>query len=278
MTDTLPSPSSAAPPSGGPRSWANRGPAAPGSPPAWAFTLIELLVVIAIIAILAALLLPALAAAKERSRRTACQNTIRQFILATHLYAGDFRDKLPSGESDEEGDENIPVISTNTRAQMLRYGGHYKLFDCPSLGGKFNREQGWLVSEDWPSFNHGYVIGYNYLGGHTKTPWPALPDYSAVWVSPQNLSENPSLALVTDLNDWSPAEGKTFAPHGKTGPVFRGKDFANEDARGVASEAVGAQGGNVGRVDGSLTWKPVKQMKVYSGSLKWAEAGCYAAW
>ncbi|HEX4646265.1 MAG TPA: DUF1559 domain-containing protein, partial [Verrucomicrobiae bacterium] len=46
------------------------------------------------------MLLGALSGAKERSRRAACINNIHQFILATHLYAGDFQDFLPSGGTD----------------------------------------------------------------------------------------------------------------------------------------------------------------------------------
>lgn len=64
-----------------------------------AFTLVELLVVIAIIAILAAMLLPALSKAREKTKTAACLNNLKQWGLATQLYAAENRDFLPEDGS-----------------------------------------------------------------------------------------------------------------------------------------------------------------------------------
>ncbi len=59
------------------------------------FTMIELLVVIAIIAILMALLFPVFAKAREAAKKTECLSNLRQLVLATQMYTGDWNEQMP---------------------------------------------------------------------------------------------------------------------------------------------------------------------------------------
>jgi type II secretory pathway pseudopilin PulG len=230
--------------------------------------------VIAVIAILAALLLPALAGSKEKARRASCLNNVRQFLIAIHIYSDDGDNRLPSGlsENSNRADEHTPVLARSTYTNLVHCAGSEKVLMCPWLGEPFNKPGGW----DYPGY--GYIIGYNYLGGHAGTPWPRLGDATAVWTSAQTTAEDPQLPLVTELNAWARSEDKTFAPHGATGAVLRRGSSGNEGSGGIPSAAIGAVGGHVGLLDGSASWKRIAEMQVYRGSRLWDDAGCFTAW
>ena len=91
------------------------------------FTLIELLVVIAIIAILASLLLPAIAAAKQRARATTCLNDLKQVGYAVQMYAHDNEGVLQLNA--------IPPDPTKSWGSILYAAvdlGAKDIFVCPS--------------------------------------------------------------------------------------------------------------------------------------------------
>jgi prepilin-type N-terminal cleavage/methylation domain-containing protein len=213
-----------------------------------AFTLIELLVVIAIIAILAAMLLPALSSAKEKAQRAACKNNMRQCLLAIHMYGNDFQDRVPSGR-ENAGQWHSVRISNVGWTNLVTYSGNERILDCPNFR--------WNPSASPRRYNAtwGFLIGYQYLGD-------AVPAGGSQyrWISPTKLSQSGTNTILADANHWHSSDGFIAVPHTKSGGLHNNGHSFYYGQAGRNPLTMGAQGGNVGSLDGSVVWKSMRQM------------------
>jgi len=126
------------------------------------FTLIELLVVIAIIGILAGLSAPALSAARESARNTACMNQLSQIGKATVMYHKNNAGYIPGG-ADSDAAGSLTYKGSTDPAYRLMKGGYLTgerktidekdadlYFRCPSdINEHFEKNKSTQISYNW---------------------------------------------------------------------------------------------------------------------------------
>ncbi len=220
-----------------------------------AFTLIELLVVIAIIAILAAMLLPALASAREKSRRSNCMNNLKQIGTSLEMYYGDYAGYVPSGHSWFQW---YPVATPTDRGN--RFGQtwtceHGKTIEAGYIKGSYNArvdsmrvlgagcfDAGSTGEKSVPScglksapYNLGWLLYCGYLPDAQSYYCPSqmgtrmlTAEGSGEGRYPWNQSHASNSNCL--LADWLKAGGKdktTLTHGGWTSVVDRSETFAN---------------------------------------------------
>jgi len=226
------------------------------------FTLIELLVVIAIIAILAAMLLPSLAKAKERAKRTQCLNNEKQFNLAMQMYASDNRENLPAHPAPAVGfwAWDLPWDVGNT---MNQSGTQYKTYYCPGTAPKFSET-------DWSALWNYQPNSYHVLG-YAMT----LPNTATLAVSNQNTKIYPQpiqigpVSMLPMITERVLISDATLSLPGQNTETRRNtynyvavpggysKPHTSPHLKGSIPS-----GGNLGMLDGHVEWRKFENMHV----------------
>jgi prepilin-type N-terminal cleavage/methylation domain-containing protein len=247
------------------------------------FTLIELLVVIAIIAILAAMLLPALAKAKEKARRAKCMSNLRQIGIATFVYTGDNKERLPVLTGGASWAWDIPITAVDA---MQSAGLTPAIFYCPGTAPRFtdfenyqdktldNNSRPKSLWNWYPSMGQFRIIGYalafsgaasklNVTNQNTKIQAETITVGGVsqlVGVSDRELIADATLSTSAQTTT-SPQPANTDFGPGKYTDNYRtvfGWFYLPHSSPHMSGNLPG--GGDIGFKDGHVEWRKFSQM------------------
>lgn len=145
-----------------------------------AFSLIDVLVSVSVIVVLIGLMMPALTAIRETTRKVICSSNIRQIGLSTAMYTTDYKGQLPFSRNYEKsyrvGETFLPQDLMKARIAWptsdwdglgLLFGRQYcsasQVFYCPSHKSNHRFEE---YSTGWNGAPIDVFTNFQYRGGN----------------------------------------------------------------------------------------------------------------